>query len=376
MGGLTLDQTFGFQAPPPYPNCCSQDGPGWDPDEFIFQFGSGGLGYPDINATDSCNGTLLNISSQFPTWESDNTSVALVSKQKVQAEGVGSTFGTAAGRIFVGAGGYCAYDPAQEQAPISVHPTVGIKAPAPTTVPVAQTQPGGSGIVGNHEVYISATCGPAGQVSPKYNWSITQGSAQVSLDSTYTGGPTMGIIGIKGGTQNGVVISVTCTDENTNETSLVPATATMTAQQPGSLTIVLPDNTALNGCPSGQCGAKRSFTYQVNDTNGVAMTFSQLDFWDYISTGSPNTCNTQSYQVTCSGGISVASGQQTGSCGTTTGSSGQFSENLPICSSLCGAAQNGKCTGTCSTQSTQTWIVNGYPITKSLTYQCNSVSVQ
>jgi hypothetical protein len=262
----------------------------------------------------------------------------------------------------------------QPTLPVTVQPVVAIKAPAPTAVPVAQAQPSGS-IIGNNEVYISATCSPQDKVNPQFNWTIAKGSDQVKLDSQYTGGPTMGVIGIKGGTTNEVTVSVTCKDLNTDTTS-PPQTIKMTAQQPGSLSIVAPDNTSLNSCPTGQCGAQRQFTYQVNDTNGAPMVFGGLDFWDYITTGSPNNCSLNSYNVTCSN--SVASGRQTGNCDSkaNTTSSGQFNETLTVCSLVCGSVSNGKCTGSCSTEATQTWIVNGYAVTKSLTYQCGSVSVQ
>ena len=80
---------------------------------------------------------------------------------------------------------------------VTVQPVVSTTSPAPSAVPVATAQPGG-GVVGNHEVYISATCAPEGKVNPEFNWSIAQGSTQVELDSTLTGGPTMGVIGAGG----------------------------------------------------------------------------------------------------------------------------------------------------------------------------------
>jgi hypothetical protein len=259
-------------------------------------------------------------------------------------------------------------------------PSVGINSGAPSGVPVSQAQPQPNNTkVGTNEVYISATCSPQGPapVNPQFNWSITQGSQFVQLDSSLSGGPTMGIIGVQGSVVNAVQISVSCTDLNSQKTSSAQ-TATMTAQQPSSLSIITPDTTSEQNCTPGGgsgCQTVRTFTYQINDTNGNPMTYGGLDYWDYITTTS-DTCGTNSYAVTCSS--SVTSGQQTGNCDATHNSnaSGRFSETLSLCATACGSVQNGQCSGSCSSQATQTWLINGFPITKSLTYQCNSISVQ
>jgi IPT/TIG domain len=269
---------------------------------------------------------------------------------------------------------------ANAQVTAEAPPMVAIKAGAPTAVPVAQAQPNGGNLIGNNEVYLTATCSPQGnyQVNPSFNWSISQGADQAKIDTQYNDGPTMGIIGIKGGATNGVTVSVTCKNLNSGLTSNNAATATMTAQQPGSLAIVPPDSTAEKNCTvSGKagCSTNRTFSYQVNDTNGNAIAVSDLDFWDFITTGSSNSCGISSYAVTCNKN-GVSSGTQTGSCGVKTGSNGQFSESLNVCATACGSVKNGKCSGACSTKATQIWVVNGFKITKSLTYQCNSISVQ
>lgn len=287
------------------------------------------------------------------------------------------------GQGFIGQSGQSNQGSNNAQVSAEPPPVVAINAGAPTAVPVAQAQPNNGPLVGNHEVFLIATCSPPQgsnyQVNPSFNWSISQGSDQAKIDTAQGDSSTMGIFGMKGGAQNGVTVSVTCKNINSGLTSNNTATAKMTAQQPGSLTIVVPDSTTENNCSvqnTPGCNTTRTFNYQVNDTNGAPMTFSGIDFWDSIQTQSQNSCNINTYAVTCS--ASVTSGQQTGNCDATanTGSNGQFSEHLNVCSAVCGSVQNGKCSGTCSTQATQTWVVNGFQLTKSLTYSCNSISVQ
>ena len=118
LASLAVDQTWGYQIAPPVPNCCSDIGPGWVPDSFDLSVDDIGLG--DIDATDSCNDQVINISGLFGDWGSDNTAVALVTKQKVQGVGPGATFGTTQGEVPQGAGAYCPNQLVQERAPITV----------------------------------------------------------------------------------------------------------------------------------------------------------------------------------------------------------------------------------------------------------------
>src|ERR1700685_3685413 len=106
LAGLAVDQTWGYRIAPPDGICCSAQAPGWDQD--LFHLYPTEIGQGSIDAVDSCNGTLFDISSSFFTWASDNTSVAIVTKQQVEAVGVGTTTGSAGGDITEGVGGYCA----------------------------------------------------------------------------------------------------------------------------------------------------------------------------------------------------------------------------------------------------------------------------
>ena len=325
----------------------------------------------DIN---DCTGDSFNVTSSFSTWRTGNTQIATANQKLITGVAAGSTANYASGYLLSSGIHSCPTLLRNPSGGVNVVPTVAI-----TTAPTGVTIVNGSA-PGAHEVFVQARCDPQGQVNPQFNWSITQGGQYASVDTqTYGTGSVMGVIGVAASPQNGVTVSVTCTDLNTSLMSS-PQTAQMTAQQPSALSIIQPDSTSFKtNCASGQCGAARTFTYQVKDQWGTAIAESGLDFWDYITTGSQNTCGFDKYAVTCSN--SVTSGQQTGSCGQTTDSSGQFLENpgLTICATACAPASNGQpqqCTGSCSTTATQTWVVNGFNINKSLTYQCNSISVQ
>jgi hypothetical protein len=116
---VALDNTYGSHVGPQYANCCGYAGIVWDPDEFIFGFGSG-ADPGDIEATDECTGDYTNISFDFSDWSSSNTSVAQVTTQLVTPEGAGQATAIAEGDVLIGVGSYCAYDPEQATAPVDV----------------------------------------------------------------------------------------------------------------------------------------------------------------------------------------------------------------------------------------------------------------
>jgi hypothetical protein len=120
LGSLAVDQTWGYQIAPPYGICCSDEDPSWDPDGFDLFLTE--PGQASLEAVDSCNGTVLDLSPSIFTWASDNTSVAIVTEQHVEAVGVGTTTGTATGDISVGVGGYCPLRTVQLNVPITVQP--------------------------------------------------------------------------------------------------------------------------------------------------------------------------------------------------------------------------------------------------------------
>jgi hypothetical protein len=183
LSNLALDGSFGFQAHRPDPLCCVPTNPTWDPDviDFDLAFGTGGVLDVGIEANNSCTGTLENISPAFFSWWSGNTSVALVTKQKVQSVGVGATTGTAEGYVIEGQGSNCVETTVEESAPIAVAPQItqnhnlwyfgnGISAPTGFTL-------GGT----------SATLTAGGGGNGTYAWSITAGSSIAALQGTTSG---------------------------------------------------------------------------------------------------------------------------------------------------------------------------------------------
>jgi hypothetical protein len=122
LGSLAVDQTWGYQITPPTAICCSDEDASWDPDNFDLFLTE--TGQASIDAVNSCTGTLFDLSPSVFTWASDNTSVAIVTEQQVEAVGVGTTTGTATGDISEGVGGYCALRPVQLNTGISVGPQV------------------------------------------------------------------------------------------------------------------------------------------------------------------------------------------------------------------------------------------------------------
>src|SRR3984957_18278118 len=140
-----------------------------------------GIAVTDIDATDSCtNGSVTNLSSDFGIWSSGNTSVAVVTRQRVQAVGVGTTTGTAQGGVFEGVGGYCAFVPEDVKVPITVQPQISQNAnlwyfngnPAPSGFTLGST---------------TATLTASGGGSGTYAWTITAGTSIAALQGTTSG---------------------------------------------------------------------------------------------------------------------------------------------------------------------------------------------
>ena len=201
-----------------------------------------------VLATNACTYTDDDITGYYGTWWTGNTQVATANMNEMTAVGVGSTSNFSSGTIPTGGdweSRHCPNSLDTPQGAVKVKPTVTITS-APTGVAVVN-----GGAPGAHEVYVSARCDPQGQVNPQFNWSISQGSQYATLDTNYSTGPTMGVVGTAASPANGVTVSVTCTDLDTNLSSKNTASAQMTTQRPSGLAIVQPDNTTLNNCSSG-----------------------------------------------------------------------------------------------------------------------------
>ena len=97
QGSLTLDNTFGFSAKPPYPACCPNLAPAWEVDEFEVLV-NGYYGDP-IEATDACTGLSVNISNLFNDWSSGNPGIATVTNTAVTGVTPGTTTANASGWV-------------------------------------------------------------------------------------------------------------------------------------------------------------------------------------------------------------------------------------------------------------------------------------
>ncbi len=146
-------------------------------------------------------------------------------------------------------------------------------------------------------------------------------------------------------------------------------------QVPTSLSIVpgTDSTTAEATCSAGSfgtgCGVTRSFTYQVNDQETPAQPIQAagLQIWDEVNTTSPNSLGLTGYTTTCSP-------PNTGPCGVTTNSVGQFLElSLGACSTVCRV--NNACTTGGPTNANQIWHVGSSTITQSVSLYCDRVTV-
>lgn len=127
VGGLTLDDTFGFSStPPPCPTCCAFSNVFFNPDSVDLVAGTAdSVGIDGIN---SCTNDESVLTPDFGTWGSDNVAVAKASYAQVQGVGPGSTTVYASG--FVNGPGEC------QCSPVFVEPTLPVTVQLPTSLKV------------------------------------------------------------------------------------------------------------------------------------------------------------------------------------------------------------------------------------------------
>jgi hypothetical protein len=141
--------------------------------------------------------------------------------------------------------------------------------------------------------------------------------------------------------------------------SIVTGTSSTTSESSCSFTDI-------NGNTQTGCGVIRSFMYQVNDQSGQPIQVAGLQVWDEINTTSPNNLGITGYVTTCTPA-------NTGPCGFTTNSLGQFQENrLSVCAGACRV--NNNCTTGGPTNANQVIHVGSYAITQSISYYCDHVT--
>lgn len=125
VGGLALDDTFGFSvAPPPCPTCCTFSNVSFDPGSVDLVVGTADS--VGIDGTNSCTNGDSVLTPDFNSWGSDNVSVAKASYALVEGIAQGSTTAYASG--FVNGPGECACSP------VFVEPTLPVTVPNNTPI--------------------------------------------------------------------------------------------------------------------------------------------------------------------------------------------------------------------------------------------------
>jgi hypothetical protein len=118
VNALATDASHGPGAVPLYGLCCGYSNLTFDPSEVTIPIG--GNDSPSVMGEDECNQEENDISPSFTSWVSNAPGIAKLTYKKVQGLAEGSTTGLANGNVFISAGGYCAYDPEEEELPITV----------------------------------------------------------------------------------------------------------------------------------------------------------------------------------------------------------------------------------------------------------------
>ena len=314
-------------------------------------------GYGDqyVEAGDSCGGGTQVITGDFPTWWTGNTAIATASGHQIYGVAPGTTSHYAQSNpMYWGLKEYYPTCPVSQQepsAPTNVAPTISSISPAQGSV--------GAGT----QVTITGTGFASGaSVSAGPNISVSGVSVSSSTEIAAKFTPTNS--SSAGGNQ---AVTVTVAGQPSNSKNFFD-------QVPTSLSIVAgTDSTSPEAsCSAGSfgtgCGVTRSFTYQVNDQNGNSIQTAGLEVWDAIATTSPNNLSISGYNTTCSP-------SNTGPCGVTTNSSGQFEEQpgLSVCSTVCRV--NNACTKAGQTNATQTVYVGPASIVQQLVYYCDHITV-
>jgi hypothetical protein len=182
-GKLTIDKTHGH-ASYGCMICCGPEFPTmeFDPINLII------LQYEieQMNAPNSCGGGNINVTADFPTWWTGNTSIATANKNKITGVGAGTTTYSAQSKpMYWGfrenGGGSCPYSQPETSVDTNVAPQIsqnqklwyfgnGISTPQGFTL-------GGT----------TATLTASGGGSGSYAWSITAGSSKAALQGTTSG---------------------------------------------------------------------------------------------------------------------------------------------------------------------------------------------
>ena len=316
----------------------------------------------DVQALDTCSGSWIDITTDFDnTWSTANQAVATVDAYGTHTGvAVGSTTTQASAEEQIWVRGFtCPIRPVTPSGGDNVTPTPSVSFSSISGVAVGQT------------ATTTATVTPSNNSTP-ISLTITSSAAIVSPTGTFTSSTGVVVKGLSTGTA-----TLTATVPNPEGGSPLTVGSTsfpVAAPVPTSLQIVSGTNVPTSEGPcttSGLagCGNGRSFTYQVLDQFGAPYQVAGLQVWDSIGTPSPNPLLMGSFTTTCTPA-------NTGPCGITTNSSGQFNEaSLSVCSTVCYNSSTRMCiTGGPSVVS-QTWHVGSATITKTISYFCDHVLV-
>jgi hypothetical protein len=318
----------------------------------------GGTHYQQVWGQNGCNGGYYDVTSDVWMWTSYSTDVASVSDGGM-VTGLAPGGATIESRVNTEIGPRCEPIEILQYAQVEVQPTVTLT---------------GSGTVlsrntgytsGVNSTTLVANGSPSGGT---YSWSVSNSKIGLSSNS----GDTVTATGQTPSTsRNDVTVTVTY---NLNGVSN-SATLQMTVLKPSGLVASNIVQLQEGSCPVGStsgCGTTKLLDWTVFDQWGSAIAVAGIDFWDSISTTSPNTCflGAGSFATTCSS----AGLTNSGPCNQSTNSSGSFSDTYSLCSTAC-RNSSGICTTGCSTGASQTYYLNGFPTQKALTYACDSISV-
>ncbi len=178
-GKVILDKTYGH-ASYGCMICCGPNNPYMNYDPLVLLVG--GSGNQEVFAVNSCSRQLLNVTGDFPTWWTDDTSIATASGRQISGVAVGSTNDNAQSVLMYW--GYRVYDdscPLSQEVPsgaANVPPTVSISC-GPTDLALGATAPADTS-KGSCTATVSPTSGT-------YSWTVSTNT--VSLTAATSAAP-------------------------------------------------------------------------------------------------------------------------------------------------------------------------------------------
>jgi hypothetical protein len=217
-GKVIVDKTFGHVS---YGCmiCCGPDTPFMMYDPLTVSLG--GSANQGVQAMNSCTGKISTITGDFPTWWTDNTSIATASGSSITGVAVGTTNNNAQSvMMYFGpkedsGGGPCPEDQEQSSGGTNVPPTItgpntvwwfGGQSPSGYTTQITLTSSGGAGTT----------------------WQVTAGSSEVNLSSSSGASINITSTGTAFSTSVGdVQITATANSLSSNPFSLTTRTPTL-----------------------------------------------------------------------------------------------------------------------------------------------------